>query len=80
MKKSVIVYGTEACPWCAKTRAFLKTYKIQFKDVDVGSDQKAAAETVEKSGQYGVPVIDVNGTILIGFDEQQLRRVLKIKR
>ncbi len=73
------MYGTEECPWCARTRAFLKAHNIPFQDIDVGSDQKAAAEMVEKSGQYGVPVIDIEGTIIVGFDEQQLRRALKIK-
>tara|TARA_Y100000310_G_C20630414_1_gene788335 strand:+ start:841 stop:1074 length:234 start_codon:yes stop_codon:yes gene_type:complete len=76
---SVTVYGTESCPWCAKTREFLKSKKVKFKDINVGEDQKAAKEMIKKSGQQGVPVIDANGTIIIGFDETKIKKALKIK-
>lgn len=79
MKSKVIVYGTLSCPWCHKTREFLKANKIKFKDIDVGEDSKAAQEMIKKSGQTGVPVIDINGEIIIGFDEGKIKKVLKIK-
>jgi len=75
----ITVYGTSACPWCHRAREFLKANKIKFKDVDVGADQKAAKEMIKKSGQQGVPVIDLDGTIIVGFDEPAIRRALKIK-
>lgn len=80
MKKkiSVTVYGTEYCPWCHKAREFLKEHKVPFKDIDVGRDAKAAAEMIQKSGQQGVPVIDVNGEVIVGFDEKRLRKMLGI--
>jgi glutaredoxin 3 len=76
---AVKVYSTKTCPWCKKTKEFLKSKKVKFKDVDVGSNQKAAKEMIEKSGQQGVPVIDANGTIIVGFDEAKLKKALKLK-
>ena len=76
---SVIIYSTPGCPWCAKTKAFLKEHKIAFKDIDVSKDEKAGQEIVKKSGQMGVPVTDINGTIIVGFDEAKLKKALKIK-
>jgi glutaredoxin 3 len=77
-KMAVTVYSTESCPWCAKTKAFLKENKVAFKNVDVGKDKEAAKKMIEKSGQMGVPVTDVNGTIIIGFDEGKLKKALKL--
>jgi glutaredoxin 3 len=76
---TVTVYGTKSCPWCHKVREFLKENKVKFNYIDVGGDQKAAEEMVEKSGQQGVPVTDANGTVIVGFDESKLKAVLKLK-
>jgi len=73
------VYSTPTCPWCMKVKDFLKEHKIKFENIDVSRDVKAAHEMVKKSGQMGVPVIDLNGEIIIGFDEEKLKRILKIK-
>lgn len=75
----VIIYGTDSCPWCHKTREFMKEHKIKFTDKNVGDDHKAAAEMIKKSGQMGVPVIDIDGKIIVGFDENNIRRALGIK-
>jgi len=75
----VILYGTSSCPWCHRAREFLKEHKISFKDVNVGEDAKAAKEMIKKSGQQGVPVIDINGKIIVGFDEPAIRKALKLK-
>lgn len=75
---NVIVYSTTMCPWCHMVKDFLKEHKIKFKDIDVSSDRKAAMEMIEKSGQTGVPVIDVDGTIVIGFNEPVLRDLLNL--
>ncbi len=74
----VKVYTTPTCMWCAKTKVFLKEHKIHFKELNVVKDQKAAEEAVEKSGQMGVPVIDIDGSIVVGFDEDKLKKLLKI--
>lgn len=73
------VYSTPTCPWCMKLKEFLKAHKIKFENVDVSTDVKGAHEMVKKSGQMGTPVTDVNGEIIVGFDEEKLKRILKIK-
>ena len=73
------VYSTPTCPWCIRTKEFLKRNKIKFEDADVSRDVKAAQEMVKKSGQMGVPVIDIDGKIIVGFDEEEIRKQLKIK-
>jgi len=72
------VYSTPTCPWCAKTKDFLRRNNVKFHDIDVSRDAGAAHEMVKKSGQMGVPVIDVDGKIIIGFDEEKLKRIIGI--
>lgn len=76
---NVKVYSTESCPWCVKVKTFLKENKIAFEDINVGEDAEALQEMVEKSGQRGVPVIDANGTIIVGFDKDAIKAALKLK-
>lgn len=80
MKKEnkVIVYSTKNCPYCVMAKNFLKEYKIKFIEKMVDENQDEAKEMIQKSGQYGVPVIDINGQIVIGFNEDSLKRLLKI--
>ena len=74
---TVKIYSTPTCPWCKKTKEFLKEKGIKFKDFDVSSDEKARDEMMEKSGQMGVPVLDINGQILVGFDPKAIEKVLE---
>jgi len=73
------VYSTPTCPYCHTLKAFLKEKGIEFKDVDVGSDSAAADEMIKKSGQMGVPVADINGQIVVGFDKEKICQLLKIE-
>ncbi|MBW3012889.1 glutaredoxin family protein [Candidatus Woesearchaeota archaeon] len=75
-KKKVIVYSTPTCPFCHHAKDFLKQHKIEFEDIDVSADQDKAREMVEKSGQMGVPVIDIDGQIIIGFDKEKIKKAL----
>ena len=75
---SVTVYSTPSCPWCHKEKEWLKQNNIPFRDVDVSEDHEAAVEMIRKSGQQGVPVADVNGQIIIGFDKEALKKALKL--
>ncbi|MBI2143859.1 glutathione S-transferase N-terminal domain-containing protein [Candidatus Woesearchaeota archaeon] len=75
---NVQVYSTPTCPWCQKTKEFLKENSISFHEINVAADQKALQHMVDKSGQMGVPVIDVDGQIVVGFDKQMLKKLLKI--
>ena len=77
-KHVVIVYSTETCPWCDKAKDFLKHHRVPFQDMDVGLDKKAAQEMMKKSGQMGVPVIEIGGTIIVGFDQDMLKKRLGI--
>ncbi|HJO02244.1 MAG: glutaredoxin family protein [Candidatus Woesearchaeota archaeon] len=72
----VKVYSTSTCPWCKKIKEFLTEKKVKFDDIDVGANQEAANEMVEKSGQMGVPVIDIDGKIIVGFDKEALEKAL----
>jgi glutaredoxin-like YruB-family protein len=76
---AVKVYSTPTCPWCKKLKAWLSENKIDFDDINVASDQEAAKEMVEKSGQMGVPVTDIDGTIITGFDQDALKKALKME-
>jgi glutaredoxin 3 len=72
------VYSTPTCPWCIKTKDFLRRNNVKFEDIDVSRDARAAHEMVKKSGQMGVPVVDAGGKIIIGFDEDKLKRTIGI--
>jgi glutaredoxin-like YruB-family protein len=78
MSKSVKVYSTPTCPWCIRTKQFLKDNNIVFEDIDVGKDEKAAEEMVAKSGQMGVPVLDIEGVIIVGYDLGKIKNTLGI--
>jgi len=74
--KNVTIYTTKTCVWCKKAKEFLKENNIRFTEKDVGSDMIAANEMIEKSGQTSVPVIDINGKIIVGSDK--LKELLNI--
>lgn len=75
----VVIYSTPTCTYCTMAKNFLKENKILFKEIDVSKDRKAAQEMIKKSGQMGVPVIDIDGNIIIGFDKGALKNYLKLK-
>ena len=72
MDKKVKVYSTPTCPYCKMVKEFLKEINIPFEDIDVSSDRSAADEMIAKSGQMGVPVIDIDGEIITGFDKTKI--------
>jgi glutaredoxin-like YruB-family protein len=74
------VYSTPTCPWCHRVKDFLKEKKIEFEDIDVSEDQEAAKEMFEKSDQMGVPVLDIDGEIIIGFDIDAINKALGKKK
>jgi glutaredoxin 3 len=74
----VKVYSTPTCPWCKRAREFLKRNNVAYTEINVSGNQEASQEMVRKSGQMGVPVIDADGTIIVGYDEEGLRKALKI--
>ena len=78
MAKKVTVYSTPTCPFCIRAKQFLKESNIEFEEIDVSEDQNKAQEMIARSGQMGVPVIDVEGKIVVGFDKEKLREALGI--
>ena len=78
MDKKIIVYSTPTCPYCIRAKQFLKENNIIFQDTDVSGNQTAAQEMIKKSGQMGVPVIEIDGEIIIGFDKQAISEKLGI--
>jgi len=79
MAKSVKVYSTETCPYCRMAKEYLKQNNISFQDIDISGDQAAADEMIKKSGQMGVPVIDIDGTMIVGFDRPKIAKALDLK-
>ena len=76
--KKVKVYSTSTCPWCVKTKEFLKAHNVKYEEVNVGEDEKARNEMFEKSGQFGVHVTDVDSTIIVGYDKEALKKALNL--
>lgn len=74
--KPVIVYSTPSCPYCKQAKEYLASRGVSFEDVDVAADAVRAQEMIQKSGQMGVPVIDVGGEIIIGFDRDRLEKLI----
>lgn len=79
MNNNVIVYSTQTCPFCVMAKEYFKKKGVNYKDVDVGADRAAAMEMVAKSGQMGVPVIDINGQITVGFQPEVFEKLLNSK-
>lgn len=79
MAKKVTVFSTPTCPFCVRAKQFLKDNKISFEDIDVSKDEAKAQEMISRSGQMGVPVIDIDGQIIVGFDKEKITDALGIK-
>ena len=73
---NVTIYTTATCPYCKMAKEYMQEKGIEYSEVDVSTDQEAAAKMVEKSGQMGVPVIDVDGKIIVGFDKGEIKSAL----
>ena len=76
---TVKVYSTPTCPWCHKAKEFLQELKVEFEDINVAENQEAAQAMVEKSGQRGVPVIEIDGEMIVGFNPEAIKKALKIE-
>jgi len=72
------IFSTPSCPYCFSLKEFLKEHGIVFEDVDVSKDEQALKEMVEKSGQMGVPVVEIDGQIVVGFDKEKISKLLGI--
>ena len=73
-QKNVTLYTTPTCPWCTTVKNYLRKNRVRYSEVDVASDQAAAQSMVSKSGQQGVPQTEIDGQMVIGFDQKKLNR------
>ncbi len=72
----VTIYTTPTCPWCQVAKRYLASRNIPYTEVNVAADPAAALEMIQKSGQQGVPVLDIDGEIVIGFDRARIDQLL----
>lgn len=72
----VKVYSTNSCPWCVKAKSYLSSLNVEYVDLNVQEDMDAREEMVSKSKQMGVPVLDINGEIIVGFDRNAIDSAL----
>ena len=70
------VYSTNTCPWCDKVKNYLKSENIEFQELNVQDDMEAREEMIKKSKQMGVPVLDIDNNIIIGFDKPAILKAL----
>ncbi|MFU0825811.1 glutaredoxin family protein [Clostridium sp.] len=70
------IYSTPTCPWCKKAKSYLESKNIPFEDINVASDLKGREEMFKLSGQSGVPVLDICGNVVLGFDKNAIDEAL----
>jgi glutaredoxin 3 len=79
IQPKVVVFSTPTCSYCNMAKSYFREKGIKFTDIDVSRDQAAARDMVRRSGQMGVPVIDIGGKIVVGFNRPQVNALLGIK-
>ena len=72
----VLVFTTPSCSWCMRAKQYLRQQNVKFREVDVSRDAAAARDLVRRTGQMGVPVVEIDGCPIVGFDKQQIDRLL----
>lgn len=78
MDKKIIIYSTPTCPYCKKAKAYLQGKDMEYTDIDVSRDETAQKEMMEKSGTISVPVIDIGGKVIVGFDKDKIDEALSV--
>jgi glutaredoxin 3 len=75
----VIVFSTPTCPWCNRAKTYLRSRGVPFRDVDVSRDPAAARDLVRRTGQMGVPVVEIDGRPIVGFDQARIDGLLGLR-
>ncbi len=78
MEKKVIIYTTPTCMYCNMLKAYLDDNNVNYESYDVSEDQEKARYMVEKTGQMGVPVIEIDGEFIVGFDQERIKELLNL--
>ncbi|OGZ28882.1 MAG: NrdH-redoxin [Candidatus Niyogibacteria bacterium RIFCSPLOWO2_01_FULL_45_48] len=76
---NVTIYTTPTCIYCKMAKEFFKENGVEYSEKNVASDTQAREEMIKKSNQMGVPVIDIDGELTIGFDKERLSALLNVK-
>ncbi|MCK9266322.1 glutaredoxin family protein [bacterium] len=76
-EKKIKIYATATCPYCKMAKSYLDENKLSYEYFDVGASPEKRKEMVEKSEQMGVPVIDIDGKIIVGFDKTAIKEALE---
>ncbi len=72
------IYSTPTCTYCITLKKFLEEKGVGFKEIDVSEDKEAADRMIEKTGQMGVPVLEINGEMIVGFDREKINKLLNL--
>jgi glutaredoxin 3 len=75
----VIVFSSPACVWCTRAKTYLRSRGVLFRDVDVSRDPAAARDLVRRTGQMGVPVVEIDGRPIVGFDQARIDNALGLR-
>ena len=78
-KPKIRIFSTPTCPYCVTLKEFLKEKGFEFEDIDVSQDEKALEEMTKRTKQFGVPVIDIGGQWIVGFDKEKICKILNIE-
>jgi glutaredoxin-like YruB-family protein len=76
--KPVAIYTTETCSYCKLAKEFFQKNNVQYQEFNVGTDLEKRQEMIEKSGQMGVPVITIDGEVVVGFNKPRLQELLGV--
>jgi glutaredoxin 3 len=75
----VIVFSTPTCPWCLRAKSYLRSRSVPFREVDVSADPAAARDLVRRTGQMGVPVVEIDGRPIVGFNQARIDELLGLR-
>ena len=75
----VLVFTTPTCPWCTRAKSYLRTRGVPFREIDVSRDPSAARDLVRRTGQMGVPVVEIDGRPIVGFDQAKIDSLLGLR-
>lgn len=77
MEHDIIIYTTPTCSWCQAVKDYMNQRNLEFAEVDVAADRQQAQEMIQKSGQMGVPVVEIDGETVVGFDRSRIEALLE---
>ena len=75
----VIIYTTPTCRYCNIAKEYFRRQGVEYKEIDVREDQDAAQALMQRTGEYGVPQIEINGNMIIGFNKEAIDKELNLK-